>query len=162
MRARSRREGGRRERRKRRTPTHPLLLVLGPVPLLLELDLVRLLALLDNDAPQVGPARRQQAPQRLDAALVRKAHRPLLVRHGHLDAHEQVAARAVAPHALARYDDLVARLEDAPAALARRGLRDAQAAPVEVDEDEAREAEERLGEGEREGRREVGGWAGTA
>ena len=54
------------------------------------------------------------------------------------------------PDSLARDDDVVSRLQYAPALLARLRLTNAQATPVQVDKDEAREAKKRFRECERD------------
>lgn len=77
---------------------------------------------------------------------------PVGAGHLDLDLADQVPSLALAPQTLPPDDDEVSSLQHTPAGLTRPGLVHAEAAAVEVDEHEAVEPEERLGERERDGR----------
>lgn len=126
--------------------THPrVILVVGVFVRVVsrfdQLDLVRLFPFLDDLSGQVRPPRGQQPPQGLGPASFRESERPLLGRHLDLDADPEVARCAFPPHSFVRDHDLVARLPDSPPFLTGGGLRRAETAPVEVDQDQAVEAE---------------------
>lgn len=129
--------------------THPrviLFVVILVVLRLEQLDRVCLFSFSDRLRTQVRSPRGQQPPQGIDASPLGDPHRPFLGRHLDLDRALQIPVHSIPRrHPFLRDDDLIARLQDAPTFFARTGLRSAQPSAVEVDEDQAVEAEEGFG-----------------